>query len=57
MKKQTTLFLATIVAVSIIFQGCATILGGSKDASRVLGHRQMQKYIIMATMLVMRRQM
>lgn len=35
MKKQTTLFFATVVAVGIIFQSCATILGGSKDGSRV----------------------
>jgi predicted small secreted protein len=35
MKKQVTLLLATVVAVSLLFQGCATILGGSKDASRV----------------------
>lgn len=35
MKKQVTILIATVIAVSFIFQGCATILGGSKDASRV----------------------
>ena len=35
MKKQVTLFLATVVAASLLLQGCATILGGSKDVSRV----------------------
>ena len=35
MKKSILLLLATVVVISLLLQGCATILGGSKDASRV----------------------
>jgi predicted small secreted protein len=35
MKNRVTLLLATVVAVSLLLPSCATILGGSKDASRV----------------------
>ncbi len=35
MKKQVILLLASVVAISLLLPGCATILGGSKDASYV----------------------
>lgn len=35
MKNQVTLFLVTVVAVSLLLPSCATILGGSRDTSRV----------------------
>jgi len=37
MKKQVILLLASVVAISLLLPGCATILGGSKGASKEEG--------------------